>query len=150
MTYKFLFELFGYKTLELKTIKDVKEMEWDFAISSTRYFAYDTETTGLNFMKDVPFLVIFGFDKNIYLWDPTFKEATEAMYRIIKTTNKMLFAHNAKYDYHMMNNIGTPIPDGIELSDTITLFRLISACDDDFQSMRLEKLGAPYCKVCRT
>ncbi len=144
MTYKFLFELFGYKTLELKTIKDVKEMEWDFAISNTRYFAYDTETTGLNFMKDVPFLVIFGFDKNIYLWDPTFKEATEAMYRIIKTTNKMLFAHNAKYDYHMMNNIGTPIPDGIELSDTITLFRLISACDDDFQSMRLEKLGEKY------
>lgn len=144
MTYKFLFELFGYKTLELKTIKDIKEMEWDFVISNTRYFAYDTETTGLNFMKDVPFLVIFGFDKNIYLWDPTFKEATEAMYRIIKTTNKMLFAHNAKYDYHMMNNIGTPIPDGIELSDTITLFRLISACDDDFQSMRLEKLGEKY------
>ena len=26
MTYKFLFELFGYKTLELKTIKDIKEM----------------------------------------------------------------------------------------------------------------------------
>ena len=48
------------------------------------------------------------------------------------------------YDYHMMNNIGTPIPDGIELSDTITLFRLISACDDDFQSMRLEKLGEKY------
>lgn len=144
MTFNFLFEKFGYKTLELKTIKDIKEMEWDFAISNTRYFAYDTETTGLNFMKDVPFLVIFGFDKNIYLWDPAFKEATEAMYRIIKSTDKMLFAHNAKYDYHMMNNIGTPIPDGIELSDTITLFRLISACDDDFQSMRLEKLGEKY------
>lgn len=144
MTFKFLFEKFGYKTLELKTIKDIKEMEWDFAISNTRYFAYDTETTGLNFMKDVPFLVIFGFDKNVYLWDPTFKEATEAMYRIIKSTDKMLFAHNAKYDYHMMNNIGTPVPEGIELSDTITLFRLISACDDDFQSMRLEKLGEKY------
>lgn len=144
MTFKFLFEKFGYKTLELKTIKDIKEMEWDFAISNTKYFAYDTETTGLNFMKDVPFLVIFGFDKNVYLWDPTFKEATEAMYRIIKSTDKMLFAHNAKYDYHMMNNIGTPVPEGIELSDTITLFRLISACDDDFQSMRLEKLGEKY------
>ena len=52
--------------------------------------------------------------------------------------------HNAKYDYHMLYNIGTPIPDNIELSDSITLFRLISDCDDDFQSMRLEKLGEKY------
>lgn len=144
MIFKFLFNKFNYKVLEVKTIKDIEEMEWDFATSNTRYFAYDTETTGLNFMKDIPFLVIFGFDKNVYLWDANFKEATYAMFRIVQSTNKMLFAHNAKYDYHMLYNIGTPIPDGIELSDTITLFRLISDCDDDFQSMRLEKLGEKY------
>ena len=40
-------------------------MEWDFALSNTKYFAYDTETTGLNFMKDKPFLIIFGFDKSV-------------------------------------------------------------------------------------
>ena len=144
MISKFLFNKFNYKVLEVKTQKDIEEMEWDFATSNTRYFAYDTETTGLNFMKDIPFLVIFGFDKNVYLWDANFKEATYAMFRIVQSTNKMLFAHNAKYDYHMLYNIGTPIPDGIELSDTITLFRLISDCDDDFQSMRLEKLGEKY------
>ena len=144
MISKFLFNKFNYKVLEVKTIKDIEEMEWDFATSNTRYFAYDTETTGLNFMKDIPFLVIFGFDKNVYIWDANFKEATYAMFRIVQSTNKMLFAHNAKYDYHMLYNMGTPIPDGIELSDTITLFRLISDCDDDFQSMRLEKLGEKY------
>lgn len=144
MTSKFLFSKFGYKVLEVKTPLDIKEMEWDFAISNTRYFAYDTETTGLNFMKDLPFLVIFGFDKNVYLWDAAFKEATYAMFKIVASTDKMLFAHNAKYDYHMMYNNGTPIPEGIELSDSITLFRLISDCDDDFQSMRLEKLGEKY------
>ena len=141
---KFLFDKLGYKHLEVKTLEDIKEMEFDFMMSDTRYFAYDTETTGLNFMKDTPFIVTFGFDKCVYVWETKFKEATEAMYNIIQSTDKMLFAHNAKYDYHMMHNVGQPIPDGIELSDTITLFRLISDCDDDFQSMRLEKLGEKY------
>lgn len=144
MKSKFLFDKFNYKTLEVKTLADIGEMEWDFITSNVRYFAYDTETTGLNFMKDVPFLVIFGFDKKVYYWDANFKEATQSMFRIVQQTDKMLFAHNAKYDYHMLHNIGTPIPDDIELSDSITLFRLISSCDDDFQSMRLEKLGEKY------
>ena len=141
---QFLFKKYNYKTLEVKNQKDIEEMEWDFAFSNTRYFAYDTETTGLNFIKDIPFLIIFGFDKNIYYWDANYKEATYAMFKIVQKTDKMLFAHNAKYDYHMLHNIGTPIPDDIELSDSITLFRLISSCDDDFQSMRLEKLGEKY------
>ena len=141
---RFLFDKFGYKTLEVKNIDDIEKMKKDFHNSSVKYFAYDTETTGLNFMKDIPFLVIFGFDKNIYLWDANFKEATYAMFEIVQSTDKMLFSHNAKYDYHMLHNIGTPIPDDIELSDSITLFRLISDCDDDFQSMRLEKLGEKY------
>ena len=141
---QFLFNKFNYKTLEIKTLNDIESMEWDFALSNTKYFAYDTETTGLNFMKDKPFLIIFGFDKSVYYWDANFKEATYAMFKIVQSTDKMLFAHNAKYDYHMLHNIGTPIPDNIELSDSITLFRLISDCDDDFQSMRLEKLGEKY------
>lgn len=144
MDSKFLFEKFDYKVLEVKDIKDIQEMQLDFMFSNPKYFAYDTETTGLNFIKDKPFLIIFGFDKNIYLWDANFKEATYAMFDIVEATDKMLFAHNAKYDYHMLENIGTPIPEDIELSDSITLFRLISPCDDDFQSMRLEKLGEKY------
>lgn len=141
---QFLFNKFNYKTLEIKTLNDIESMEWDFVLSNIKYFAYDTETTGLNFMKDKPFLIIFGFDKSVYYWDANFKEATYAMFKIVQSTDKMLFAHNAKYDYHMLHNIGTPIPDNIELSDSITLFRLISDCDDDFQSMRLEKLGEKY------
>jgi len=143
-TPEFLFKKFNYKILEIKTEDDIKQMELDFTMSDVRYFAYDTETTGLNFMQDKPFLVIFGFKGYVYQWDANYKEATEAMFRIVQKTNKMLFAHNAKYDYHMLHNIGTPIPDDIELSDSITLFRLISDCDDDFQSMRLEKLGEKY------
>ena len=59
-------------------------MKFDFMMSNTRYFAYDTETTGLNFMKDVPFLIIFGFDKYVYQWEASFKEATYAMFEIVK------------------------------------------------------------------
>ena len=145
MSEKFLFKKFGYKTLEINNIKDIETMYMDFKIGDKpKYFAYDTETTGLNFIKDKPFLIIFGFNKSIYYWDAEFKEATEMMFKIVKDSDKMLFAHNAKYDYHMLHNIGTPIPEDIELSDSITLFRLISDCDDDFQSMRLEKLGEKY------
>lgn len=141
---RFLFKKFGYKTLEVKNANDIEEMINDSKKANIRYFAYDTETTGLNFMKDIPFLIIFGFDKNVYYWEANFREVTNAMFDIVKANKKMLFAHNAKYDYHMLNNIGTPMPEDIELSDSITLFRLISDCDDDFQSMRLEKLGEKY------
>ena len=143
-TYKYLFQKYNYKVLKVQTQKDIQEMVWDSLTNKIDYFAYDTETTGLNIIKDKPFLVIFGFAKCVYLWKADFKEATEAMFRIIRQHNKMLFAHNAKFDYHMLNNIGTPIPDDIELSDSIILFRLISPCDDEFQSMRLEKLGEKF------
>ncbi len=114
------------------------------AFSKAPYFAYDTETTGLNIIKDKPFLVIFGFCKNVYFWDANFKEATYAMFSIVESHKKMLFAHNAKFDYHMLYNIGTPIPDDIELSDSMTVARLVNSADDEYASMRLEKIGMRY------
>lgn len=141
---QFLFQKFGYYTKEIKSEDDIEDMKTEAIFSDIKYFAYDTETTGLDFMHDVPFLVIFGFDKHIYYWEASLKEATLAMFDIVKENNKMLFAHNAKYDYHMLLNGGTPIPEDIELSDSITLFRLINECDDEHASMRLEKLGEKY------
>lgn len=140
----FLAKKLGYYTKEIRTREDILEMKTKSIFSTIPYFGYDTETTGLNFMKDIPFLVIFGFGKNIYYWEATFKEATYAMFDIVRQHKKKLFAHNAKYDYHMMINGGTKIPDDIHLSDTITMFRLISSCDDEHASMRLEKLGEKY------
>lgn len=144
MNKEFLAKKFGYTTKEIITEQDIEYMKISSIFSNIPYFAYDTETTGLNFIKDVPFLIIFGFGKYIFYWEASNKEATYAMFDIIKKHNKQLFAHNAKYDYHMMINNGTKIPDDIELSDSITLFRLISSCDDEHASMRLEKLGEKY------
>ena len=116
----------------------------DALFSKINFFAYDTETDGLNIIKNKPFLVIFGFAKCIYLWDANYKDATYAMFDIVKNSNKMLFAHNAKFDYHMLYNIGTPIPEEIELSDTMTIDRLFSTCDDEYASMKLEKIGERF------
>ena len=100
---RFLFDKFNYKTLEVKTREDCYQMIADSKTANIRYFAYDTETTGLDFMHDKPFLIIFGFDKNVYYWEASHREATNAMYAIVKHFKKMLFAHNAKYDYHMLH-----------------------------------------------
>lgn len=141
---EFLFNKFGYTVKEVKTLNNIMDMQFTAFTSKIPYFAYDTETTGLNIIKDKPFLVIFGFNKNVYYWEAEFKEATNAMFSIVRSHNKMLFAHNAKFDYHMLKNIGTPIPEDIELSDSMTIARLVDSADDEFASMRLEKIGERY------
>ena len=73
MMSKFLFDKFNYKTLEVKTKEDCLQMIEDSKKANIKYFAYDTETTGLDFMHDIPFLIIFGFDKNVYYWDANYK-----------------------------------------------------------------------------
>ena len=47
------------------------------------------------------------------------------MFDVAKTST-YLFAHNAKYDLHMMTNIGKPIPEDINLADSMTVARLTS------------------------
>ena len=142
---KFLFEIYNYKVKHLLTEEDINEMKIDALFcNKIKYFAYDTETTGLNIMTDKPFLVIFGFNHNVYYWEAELTKATLAMYQIVMEHKKMLFAHNAKFDYHMMKNNNTPIPESIELSDSMTLARLINSADDDFSSVRLEKVGERY------
>lgn len=140
----YLFQKFNYKVLHVTNLYDINTMKSDALFNKITFFAYDTETDGLNIIKNKPFLVIFGFAKCVYYWDANFKDATYAMFDIVRRCNKMLFAHNAKFDYHMLYNIGTPIPEDIELSDSMTLARLVNTCDDEYASMRLEKIGERY------
>ena len=72
----FLAKKLGYYTKEIKTELDVCEMKAAAIFCKIPYFAYDTETTGLSFIKDVPFLIIFGFDKYVFYWEASNKEAT--------------------------------------------------------------------------
>ena len=58
---EYLFQKFGYEVKEVKTKNDILDMQFTSFASKVPYFAYDTETTGINIIKDKLFLVIFGF-----------------------------------------------------------------------------------------
>ena len=105
---------------------------------------YDTETTGLNILEDKPFLMAIGFEKNIFVFEPV-KEILDVVYPLI-AKSKVLIAHNAKFDYHMMINSGYPIPDNIKLGDSLTIARLTEYADVD-DRIGLETLGAKYVDI---
>lgn len=105
---------------------------------------YDTETTGLNILEDKPFLMAIGFEKNIFIFEPV-KEVLDVVYPLI-AKSKVLIAHNAKFDYHMMINSGYPIPENIKLGDSLTIARLTEYADVD-DRIGLETLGAKYVDI---
>ena len=110
------------------------------------YIGWDTETTGLNIITDKPFLVSFGWsdhgDNEVYTFDYT-PEMFNALINFCRINNIPMFAHNAKYDYHMVQNGGSPIPDTVKLYDSITVARLTENADER-ESMSLEALGMKY------
>lgn len=119
------------------------------------FMCYDTETDGLNIITSSPFLVSVGFGNTVrtFDYDPEIMKAFWKMFCMtMKDTGKKLqdyeqfigtFAHNAKYDYHMMDNGGSPIPEEIRLYDSITIARLTEYVDEK-ASMSLETLGGKY------
>lgn len=119
------------------------------------YICYDTETDGLNIITTKPFLVSMGFNKTVLTmdYDAEVMNYFWKMYQLpIKETMKCLqdndnfiglFAHNGKFDYHMVENGGSPIPDNIKIFDSITIARLTEYTDER-ASMSLETLGGKY------
>lgn len=106
------------------------------------YVGFDTETTGLNIVRDTPFLVSFGYWNKVYTFDYN-PEMFKALTDFCIINNIPMFAHNAKYDYHMVQNGGSPIPDSAKLYDSITVARLTENADER-ESMSLEALGIKY------
>ena len=117
------------------------------------YIYYDTETNGLHIITSKPFLVSMGFKKDgvgfVYVMNYN-KEIMNKFWEMVKNsklkenTNFIgVGAHNAKYDYHMMENGGSPIPEDIDLFDSITVARLTEYVDEH-ASMSLETLGSKY------
>lgn len=114
----------------------------DMRSSVPNYVGFDTETTGLNIITDKPFLVSFGYNDKVY----TFDYKPDWFLSLIDVINQYelpLFAHNAKFDYHMVQNGGSPIPDSVKLYDSITVARLTENADER-ESMSLEALGIKY------
>jgi DNA polymerase-1 len=132
--------MFLHQKFSYRTIKHLEEVHQLLRDEQPDTIVYDTETTGLNFMVDRPFLIGIEFNKYIYITEPT-DEFFEMLYNL--PFDYSLVAHNAKYDYHMLANLGRMIPEHIKLEDTLTLARLTQYADDR-ESIGLEALGAKY------
>lgn len=132
--------MFLYQKLNYKYSEDVVEMFNQFKKLKPNYIVYDTETTGLSIMKDKPFLFAVGFEKQVYIFEPT-KKNLELFQQMLNTANKVI-AHNAKYDYHMCLNIGLDMSKAA-LGDSMTVARLTNYADS-LLGLSLEKLGEQY------
>lgn len=118
-----------------------------------KYLYYDTETDGLHIITSRPFLVSLGFKIGesgfVYTMDYN-KDVMNKFWEMVENSKLKentdfigVGAHNAKYDYHMMENGGSPIPETIDLFDSITVARLTEYVDEH-ASMSLETLGGKY------
>lgn len=106
------------------------------------YFAYDTETTGLNYPMDH----VFGFsistpDGNDYYYDV--REHPESIHWIndqLEDYNGTIICHNASFDYKMSLATGIKLPIA-QLDDTA-----IRACliDEHLHSYSLDNLSSAY------
>lgn len=81
-------------------------------------FAIDTETTGLNIVRDIPLYLSFAFEgcraavsgKFISLFTP-----------VLEDRSKIHVAHNGKYDQNMLQNIGISMR---HIHDTLVMSRM--------------------------
>ena len=155
----FLYQKLGYKYkfLPKDCIADNLEVLKNFIMSAkennANYLYYDTETDGLHIITSKPFLVSIGYKtakvKSVLVFDyderimKTFWNMLKDFNLEINTNYIGVGAHNAKFDYHMMENGGSAIPEGIDLFDSITVARLTEYVDEHAK-MSLEVLGGKY------
>lgn len=132
--------------IELETVEDFHNLVLpEYEKYQSKIMAFDTETTGLNIVKDVPFLYVFGFGKVIFLvnlLNDNSKDIVQLSYDFM-TRFRRVFAHNTKYDYHMMHNFGMKIPKEVKLADGYTVARLTNYADEQM-SKSLEAMGTLY------
>lgn len=114
----------------------------------TEYLYLDTETNGLNIITSKPFMIQVGFgigdEMRVYYWR-TEDVQLEDLIKILDTvrnTSGMIWAHNVKFDMHMLYNIGVPVENYL-WGDTQVLARLGTYVDTK-GSMGLKPLYSYY------
>ncbi len=130
----YLHQKLGFIVSKISTHEDLLNMLMQFNEEDVKFAGYDTETTGLEIIRSVPFLFVFGFNKHLYSLDlienPKFaQQALKVIYNLSASVPR-LFAHNAQYDLNMMENYGAPIPEDVMLGDSSIVFRLTTYVDD--------------------
>lgn len=155
----FLYQKFGYNYKHIDTSKFGEAIDDFHAFLDEAekckpdYLYYDTETNGLHIITSKPFLVSMGYKKDnvknviTFDYDSNFMESVWRCIKLSKLKDNVKFigvgAHNAKFDYHMMENGGSSIPEEIDLFDSITVARLTEYVDEHAK-MKLEVLGGKY------
>lgn len=122
-----------YYTTIINEEQDFKNMCKLFSSHLPDVGGFDTETTGLHIIKAKPFVFAFGWinksNKEIHAYSVDMITNWELSKRVINFWQtvaehlKIYYAHNVKFDLHMMTNIGMPY-EGTNLSDTMFLIRL--------------------------
>lgn len=141
----FLWQKFNYKIGIIDSVEMMNGLKESFVKALPKFMVYDTETTGLNNISDTPFILTFGWEKQVYMIDllkPNSRELVTCLYELMALP-KRVFAHNAKYDYHMMTNYGMPVPAHVALADSQTIARLTNYCDEEWHK-DLETMGTKY------
>ena len=147
---------YNYKHIDIYNplaFEDLKDFMRKADSIKPNYIYYDTETDGLHIKTSKPFLVSMGFKKDNVKEVITMEyniSIMQRLWQLIKYSELKdnadfigIGAHNAKFDYHMMENGGSSIPEDIDLFDSITVARLTEYVDEH-ASMSLETLGSKY------
>ncbi len=131
---------------------ELNEIIAAFKADNPQVVAIDTETTGLNIVKDKPFLFIVAWKVQgqdigrsfVVEYDPL------KVREILKlfATCKYIVGANLKYDLHMLRNGGSPFPfeilnDNCQITDVRILRRLTMATDAPIneQNMALKDMA---------
>lgn len=120
--------------------------------------AVDVETTGLLWHKHAPFAIgIWADDQQHYIdcavtkkkvvnWEKPYQTSKEVdcVRKLIETADELYF-HNAKFDLHMLRNIGL-VPKG-KIHDTMLMSRIYNNREKNF---KLKPLAQKYLNITNT
>lgn len=137
----FQYQLRNYDMKRITNDIEFQDFINQLSLDKPDAIAFDTETTGLNVMIDKPFLVGVGWKKLVYIFEPK-KKWLEDFINATKKIN-FVFAHNAKFDFHMLLNAGVSLVDWNSIADSLVVARLTEYADD-LNSIGLEELGQKY------
>lgn len=111
----------SYKIIILDSLTKIKEAyEYSKTLERINIFAFDTETNskidmskqsteGINILKDIPFVLTYGFEDRIYVADlenNDLRKLNLKLFRVFAKKAVFAIAWNIKFDLHMLKNIG--------------------------------------------
>ena len=131
------YSLLGY-TIHIVESDDELQKISDECPESIWMFAFDTETntkidmskrdtSNIDIMHDRPFLIQFGWETNVYVFDLRIPELTTSgvleCLDIFRQRAVLALAHNIKFDINMLANIGYDV-EWTNACDTMSIARL--------------------------